>query len=109
MRQLQARHGSEQSRRAQRRVASILLLTQVLFERGMSTLHRTSEEDITPGFAEVEALAAVLESRHGQHAVEVAEFFSTFHSQSGDVGRSWAWAGVADAVRQRERARLLSG
>ncbi|MGE8943797.1 hypothetical protein ACO2I3_17975 [Leptospira interrogans] len=72
-------------------------------------MHCTSKDDITPGFAEVEALAAVLESRHGLHAVDVAEFFSAFHNQSGDVGRSWAWAGVAEAVRQRERARLLGG
>lgn len=80
----------------------------MLFEPGITTLHRNSEDDMTPAFAEVEALAAVLESRHGQHAVEVAEFFSAFHSQSGDVGRSWAWAGVAETVRQRERARLMS-
>lgn len=70
-------------------------------------MHCTPKEDITPGFAEVEALAAVLESRHGLYAVEVAEFFSAFHSQSGDVGRSWAWAGVAEAVRQREHSRLM--
>jgi hypothetical protein len=74
----------------------------------MSTLRTKSDTDMTPTFAEVEALAAVLESRHGRHAVEVAEFFAAFHSQSGDVGRSWAWAGVAETVRQRERARLLT-
>lgn len=65
------------------------------------------DEDPTPGLTEVEAMALVLEARHGFHAAEVAEFFSTMHSQKGDVSRSWAWAGVADAVRRRERARVV--
>ena len=73
----------------------------------MSTLRLKSVKDETPAFAEVDALAAVLESRHGLYAVEVAEFFSAYHNQSGDVGRSWAWAGVAESVRQRERSRLM--
>jgi hypothetical protein len=75
---------------------------------GISTLLRKTVKDETPAFAEVDALAAVLESRHGLYAVEVAEFFSAYHSQSGDVGRSWAWAGVAESVRQRERARIMA-
>ena len=64
------------------------------------------ESDTTPTPREVATMAAVLEGRHGCHAVEVAEFFSTFHSQSGDAGRCWAWAGVAEAIRRREQARL---
>lgn len=51
-------------------------------------------------------MAAALESRHGCHAADVAEFFSHVHSQNGDAGRTWAWAGVAELVRQRERGRL---
>ena len=73
----------------------------------MKALHRNSNKgDAPPPFAEIDALAAVLEARHGCHAGEVAEFLSAFHNQAGDVGRSWAWAGVADTVRKRERERL---
>jgi hypothetical protein len=63
------------------------------------------DEDTTPTPGEVVAMAAVLEGRHGRLAAEVAEFFSAFHSQRGDAGRSWAWNSVADTVRRRERAR----
>jgi hypothetical protein len=64
------------------------------------------EEDATPTPRDVEFMAAVLEARHGLHAAEVAEFFSSVHSQKGDAGRSWAWAGVAELVRRREVSRL---
>ncbi len=64
------------------------------------------DEDATPTPREVENMAAVLEGRHGRHAAEVADFFSIHHGQSGDAGRSWAWAGVAELVRQRERQRI---
>lgn len=64
------------------------------------------DEDMTPTPREVENMAAVLESRHGRHAASVAEFFSTLHSVNGDAGRCWAWAGVAERVRRRERQRL---
>lgn len=64
------------------------------------------ENDVTPTPREVDGMAAVLESRHGAFAAEVAEFFSTYHAQNGDAGRSWAWAGVAELVRYRERLRL---
>lgn len=63
------------------------------------------DEDATPTPREVENMAAVLEGKHGRLAAEVADFFSTYHGQSGDAGRSWAWAGVAELVRQRERQR----
>ena len=62
-------------------------------------------EDVTPSPREVEAMACVLEGRHGFYAAEVAEFFSTLHSQEGDAGRCWAWAGVAELIRKRERDR----
>ncbi len=75
----------------------------------MNTLFCDADDDATPAFTEVDALAAVLESRHGQHAVDVAEFFAAYHNQSGNVGRSWAWTGVAETVRQRERVRLMGG
>lgn len=64
------------------------------------------DEDVTPTPREVDTMASVLEGRHGRHAADVAEFFSSLHSQNGDAGRCWAWAGVAEKVRQRERQRL---
>lgn len=64
------------------------------------------DEDVTPTPREVEDMAAVLEGRHGGHAAAVADFFSTLHSIKGDAGRCWAWAGVAERVRWRERQRL---
>jgi hypothetical protein len=64
------------------------------------------DEDVTPTPGQVVAMALVLESRHGRWAADVAEFFCTMHSQRGDAGRSWAWGGVAEAVRRRERERL---
>ncbi len=64
------------------------------------------DEDATPTPGQVLAMAAVLEGRHGQWAADVAEFFATFHGQRGDAGRSWAWGGVAEVVRRRERQRL---
>lgn len=66
-----------------------------------------SEPDATPTPEDVEFMAAVLEGRHGYHAASVAEFFSSAHGLKGDAGRSWAWAGVAELVRQREKDRLL--
>lgn len=64
------------------------------------------EQDVTPTPVEVEAMACVLEERHGSFAAAVAEFFSAYHSLSGDTGRCWAWAGVAEEIRARERLRL---
>lgn len=64
------------------------------------------EEDATPTPRDVELMAEVLEGRHGNLAAEIAEFFASFHGEKGDAGRSWAWAGVAERVRQREMARL---
>ena len=63
------------------------------------------DEDATPTPDDVDEMAAVLEGRHGQFAVDVAEFFSTYHGRQGDAGRAWAWQGVAAKVRLRERAR----
>jgi hypothetical protein len=54
-------------------------------------------------------MAETLEGRHGLHAAEVAEFFASLHTDRGDAGRSWAWAGVAALVRQRERQRIAGG
>lgn len=66
------------------------------------------EEDVTPTPREVESMAALLESQHGCHAADIAEFFATLHSQRGDAGRCWAWSGVAESVRERERARTIA-
>jgi hypothetical protein len=70
----------------------------------MSTLS-TTQLDTTPAIHEAEAMASVLEGRHGAWAAEVADFFSTFHSLKGDAARSWAWAGVAEIARRRAEAR----
>jgi hypothetical protein len=51
---------------------------------------------------ELEAMACVLEGRHGVHAAEVAEFFAASHVISDDTERSRAWSQVADMVRVRE-------
>ncbi|MEO1280774.1 MAG: hypothetical protein AAFR75_00660 [Pseudomonadota bacterium] len=67
------------------------------------------EHDVTPTPRDVEFMAATLEARHGLLAADVAEFFSSIHTQDGDAGRSWAWAGVAELVRRRERHRLQHG
>jgi hypothetical protein len=64
------------------------------------------EEDVTPTPRDVDFMASVLEGRHGLYAAEVAEFFSSLHGERGDAGRSWAWAGVAETVRIRERHRV---
>lgn len=62
-------------------------------------------EDATPAPQDVEVMALVLEGRHGEFAAEVAAFFSDYHSNRGDAGRSWAWAGVAEVVRKRLQIR----
>jgi hypothetical protein len=51
-------------------------------------------------------MALVLEGQHGRYAAEIAEFFSNFHALESDAGRSWAWAGVAETVRRREKIRI---
>ena len=55
---------------------------------------------------EFEAMATVLEARHGLHAAEVADFFASLRLQNGDESRSYAWANVAERVRERELERL---
>lgn len=72
----------------------------------MNSLSWHPDEDVTPTPRDVDDMASVLEGRHGAHAAEVAEFFSSLHSVKGDAGRCWAWAGVAEKVRLRERRRL---
>ena len=67
---------------------------------------RKHEDDATPTPRDVDAMASVLEGRHGRLAAEIAEFFASLHGNRGDAGRSWAWAGVAQTVRMRERDRL---
>ena len=55
---------------------------------------------------ECEAMAAVLEAKHGLFAAEVADFFATMHTGYGDERRSTAWADVAERVRSRVHDRL---
>jgi hypothetical protein len=68
--------------------------------------HDTHDADPTPTPSDVSVMAEVLEGRHGVLAADVAEFFASYHSEKGDAGRAWAWSGVAELVRNRERARL---
>jgi hypothetical protein len=63
------------------------------------------EADATPTPRDVDSMVEVLEGRHGVLAADIADFFSAKHALDGDAGRCWAWAGVAEAVRQREQAR----
>lgn len=67
--------------------------------------HWHPDEDATPTPREVGEMASVLEGRHGAFAAQVADFFSTQHALGGDAGRSWAWAGVAETIRKREKVR----
>jgi hypothetical protein len=64
--------------------------------------------DATPTPQDVTFMVETLESHHGTRAVGIAEFYSQMHALRGDAGRSWAWAGVAEAVKRRQtvRARL---
>jgi hypothetical protein len=66
------------------------------------------DTDFTPTPRDVCAMAEVLESKHGALAAEIADFFAIYHGEKGDAGRAWAWSGVAELVRNRERARLES-
>lgn len=70
----------------------------------ISTWH--PNDDATPTPRDVVFMAEVLEGRHGAFAAEVAEFFASYHGEKGDAGRAWAWSGVAELVRNRERARI---
>ena len=74
------------------------------------TLSRTlswhPDEDVTPSPRDVENMACVLEGQHGSLAADVAEFFASLHAEKNDAGRTWAWAGVAESVRYRQRLRL---
>jgi hypothetical protein len=77
----------------------------------MSSTPRTSripEKDFTPTPGDVGAIAEVLEGKHGFFAAAIADFFAVYHGEKGDAGRAWAWSGVAEVVRRRERARLES-
>jgi hypothetical protein len=52
------------------------------------------------------AMAEVLEGAHGSQAAGIADFFALYHGQRGDAGRAWAWTGIAELVRTRERERI---
>jgi hypothetical protein len=70
--------------------------------------NRFPDVDFTPTPRDVSAMAEVLEGKHGSLAAEIADFFAIYHGERGDAGRAWAWSGVAELVRNRERARLES-
>ena len=71
-----------------------------------TTISWHPDEDVTPSPKDVEVMACVLEGRHGPHAAEVADFNASLHGQKNDAGSTWAWAGVAEVVRHRERLRM---
>lgn len=73
---------------------------------GETMLDARHQPDPTPPPRDVAAMAEVLESRHGIHAAAVADFFASYHGEKGDAARAWAWTGVAEVVRNRERERL---
>lgn len=62
---------------------------------------RMSQEDLT-------TMAIILESRHGVHAKDMAEFFASMHARQGDAERCWAWGGVANIVEKREQMRMAA-
>ena len=70
------------------------------------TTHWHPDSDATPSPGEVQMMAAALEGRHGSHAEDVAQFFIDWNASHGDASRSWAWAAVAECVRQRTTRRL---
>lgn len=63
------------------------------------------EADATPTPNDVKFMAEALEGCHGVWAIEIANFFSSYHGGKGDAGRAWAWGGVAELLRTRERDR----
>ncbi|MBA2126489.1 hypothetical protein DLM45_09685 [Hyphomicrobium methylovorum] len=62
--------------------------------------------EFTPTPRDVNAMAEVLEGKHGAWAASIADFFAVYHGERGDANRSSAWSGVAELVRNRERDRL---
>lgn len=73
------------------------------------THHYTSKTGTpTPKLSpkDLNTMAIILESRHGVHAKDMAEFFASVHAKLGDAERCWAWGGVATMVEKRERERL---
>jgi hypothetical protein len=89
-------------------VARFLLPTRnVVPQTGMLAMANIRQLSSSMNEREFEAMATVLEARHGLHAAEVADFFASLHVEIGDDSRSFAWADVAERVRQREQDRLL--
>lgn len=71
----------------------------------MGTSSRLDEDATLAAMAEVEAMAAVLEGRHGVWAADVADFFASFHQLKGDQRRGCAWSDVAEVTRRRAEER----
>jgi len=89
-------------------VARFLLPAKnVVPQTGMQAMENIRQLSSAMNEREFEAMATVLEARHGLHAAEVADFFASLHVENGDESRSFAWADVAERVRQREQDRLL--
>jgi hypothetical protein len=91
-----------------RRLGAELALTEPNSSQHTSDAVMTSwhpDSDATPTPQDVTFMVETLESHHGLRASGIAEFYSLMHALRGDAGRSWAWAGVAEAVKRRQIAR----
>jgi hypothetical protein len=88
-------------------VARFLLSTgDHIPQTGMQVMANIQQSSSAKNEREFEAMATVLEARHGLHAAEVAEFFASLHIENGDETRSIAWSDVAELVRQRQYDRM---
>lgn len=87
-------------------MAQFLLFLVSRFRNGTPSMTRNWHEYPPQSAPEFEAMAVVLEARHGLFAAEIAEFFACLHDEDGDERRSLAWADVAHLVRERQRTRL---
>src|SRR4029079_19392725 len=73
-------------------VASFLLHRRnARTHRDFTTMANVWQEKPSIDVPEHDAMAIVLEARHGIYAAEVADFFSAAHFQKGDEDRSNAW------------------
>jgi hypothetical protein len=86
--------------------ALLAISGQKVSQRHTAPMTRNWHEYPPQNAPEFEAMASVLEARHGLFAADIAEFFACLHDEDGDERRSHAWADVALLVRERQRTRL---
>jgi hypothetical protein len=69
------------------------------------------DEDATPTPADVQAMVETLEGHHGQHAADIADFFSTMHALKGTLAAAGPGRGsprVCDAGARHARGSINS-